>query len=67
MGDWLDIAIKGATLIGMFLTIAVQVRTLFYVKQIEKQGNSMQTALVAATERAAGAEGEARGRAQEKT
>ena len=60
---WLDTITRVATLVGMFLTIAVQVRTLFYVRQIEKQGNSMQTALVAATERAAGAEGEARGRA----
>ena len=63
MAEWLDMAIKVATLVGLGLTIAVQVRTLFYVRQIEKQGNSMQTALVAATERAAGAEGEARGRA----
>lgn len=61
---WVDSTIKIATLIGLFLTIAVQIKTLFYVRQIEKQGNSMQTALVAATERAAGAEGEARGRSE---
>lgn len=64
---WLDTTIKFVTLAGLFLTIAVQVKTLFYVRQIEKQGNSMQTALIAATERAAGIEGEVRGRAEKDT
>jgi hypothetical protein len=47
----------------MFVSVIVQLRTQFNVGKIEKATNSMKDALVAATAKSAGLEGEARGRA----
>jgi hypothetical protein len=55
--DWISV-------VGIFVTIAIQLRTQFNVKKVEIATNSMKDALVKATGEAAGLAGEARGRAQ---
>lgn len=52
--------------IGVVIGLFVQVRTQINVRKIEIATNSMKDALVAATDKAAGLAGEARGRAQQK-
>jgi len=63
---WLSIALQVAMLIGVCITIVFQISTQLNVRKIEVATNSMKDALVAATAKSAGLEGEERGRAQER-
>jgi hypothetical protein len=65
VSDILAIVIQLAVLVSVVISIVIQVRTQTNVRKVEIATNSMKDALVAATERSAGLEGEARGRAQE--
>lgn len=61
---WLSIALQVAMLAGVLVTVCIQVVTQLNVRKIEVATNSMKDALVAATAKSAGLEGEARGRAE---
>ena len=63
---WLSVALQFAMLIGVGVTIAIQIITQLNVHKIELATNSMKDALVAATDKAAGLAGEARGLANER-
>lgn len=62
--EWVTLAIQVGMFIGVCITISIQIKTQLNVKKIEVATNSMKDALVAATAKASGLEGEARGRAE---